>query len=717
MTTMLSRHNFDALLTLGDHLGAAGRSERLVDQYERTYGAYDDRVRPTPGDQDYATADAAGYFDYFERNSPTFTGDPYYAFWLGGWRIYSLNSEIGGTEPGGDMYEWLRNDLGAHPTGCVLAYWHRPMLTVGPRTNDEGGMALIWALLAAHGADIVLAAHDRNYQRWEPINGITSFVVGTGGRSRDPISRDDERLAFTDADHFGALELTLRARGASYAFRSAGDRVLDSGDLACRQPIADAGPPEAPAALQVGSQANGIRRLTWDPPGNAADVMGYVVQRGRNVIGYTTETTFDDTSLPVDAGVLYSVRAVNASGLRSVAGPSSYSGGVAIGFSGHEWSALDMNPGSPTRDKPQSKVWLADSTWWGILYSDGRADGVRPGHYIYRLDTEAETMVNTEVAADPRDRSHADVLWDEITQRLYVVSASDSGAVRLYRYGYATGQYFADPGFPVSLTENGSETVTIARASSGRLWVTLTQPPDGSGRCVDDKPCSVRVMHSTTTDARWTDPINLPADGAEIEADDVSSVVAYGSRVGILWSNQLDGSFRFASHADGEADTEWSTEVLIVSPRASDDHLNVKADDAGRVYFVGKTSLNDPSDAPGESPLVSVWVRETNGEWRSATAWTVADDVTRPQLVVDQTLDQVAVVAAAPGRGGAIYAKTAAIETLGFDPGLGTPLMLGVSLNNPTTTKQPVDLARGVLVLAGDTATHTYWHNRLSIPR
>jgi len=133
------------------------------------------------------------------------------------------------------------------------------------------------------------------------------------------------------------------------------------------------------------------------------------------------------------------------------------------------------------------------------------------------------------------------------------------------------------------------------------------------------------------------------------------------------------------------------------------------------VYIACKTALNGPANAPADAQLVAVWVRETDGTWRNGTAWTVADDVTRPQIMVDPTLERVAVVAAAHAAGGAIYAKAAAIDTLDFGSGLGTPLMLGVALNNPTTTKQPVDLATGALVLAGDAKSHLYWHNLLIV--
>ncbi len=714
VAAMLSRHNFDALLTLGDHTSETGSAEEFDSLYEPTYGAFDERVRPTPGDLDYVTPDAAGYFDYFQRRSPTFTGDPYYAFTLGGWRIYSLNSEIGEGQPGSGMYEWLSNELEEHPAACVLAYWHRPTFTVGREDSDEGGMALIWSLLGAHGADVVLAGHDRNYQRWEPIQGITSFVVGTGGRSRSPITRDDDRLVTADDGQDGALELALSAAGASYKFRAADDEVLDSGDISCSEPVAG-NPPAPPTALRAERPEGGVEHLAWDPPADTTGIIGYDILRGDELIAFTAETSFDDASLPEDASVLYSVRAVSEAGLRSAPTPPVHSSGAALGFSDEVWSAIDQNPASPTRDKPQSKLWMADGTWWGILYTDGVADNLASGYYIYRFDAAAQAWSNTGTATDERDRSHADVLWDEASERLYVVSAIDSGAIKLYRYDYADGAYVLDPGFPVRLAENGAESATIDIDSDGVLWVALTQAADGSGLCVTGVACVVNVMHSTTADYRWSTPFVLPAGGSEVTPDDIAAVVAYGGRIGIAWANQVDHSVQFATHVDGDPDTTWTAETLVVGPHESDDHLNVKADAAGRVYLVFKTSQNGPLNAPADAPLVAVWVRDVDGTWRSATAWTVADDVTRPQILVDPDLGQLAVVAAAPSAGGAIYVKTSAIDSLAFEPGIGQPLLLGAALNNVTTTKQPVDLTTGGLVLAGDTATHLYWHAMVTV--
>ena len=101
-------------------------------------------------------------------------------------------------------------------------------------------MQMVWTLLAEHGADVVLDAHDHNYQRWEPIDGITSFVVGTGGARIRPVrgaQPNSEKRLDGPGDH-GVLLLTLHP--GSYEWQwirtdgSTGDRSREP--PACRPP-------------------------------------------------------------------------------------------------------------------------------------------------------------------------------------------------------------------------------------------------------------------------------------------------------------------------------------------------------------------------------------------------------------------------------------------------------------------------------------------------
>jgi predicted phosphodiesterase len=711
----LALRNFDALLTLGDHAYETGSLAEFENLYEPTFGAFDDRVYPAPGNHDYETEAAAGYFTYFGERARHFPDRAYYAFTLDGWRIYSLNSEIGQGAPATDMYEWLRADLGQNPAACILAYWHKPVFTVGRKEHDEGAMSMVWSLLAAHGADIVLAGHDHNYQRWEPIDGITSFVVGTGGRSRYPIEREDERLAYATDDTYGALRLELAGGGARFAYESDDGEELDSGELGCGEQLAPGDRPATPMSVSVAGTGEQVT-ISWQPGEGGTPAVGYTVHRGAELIGFTEATSFIDANLPSGSSFLYTVRAVDASGQRSTPSAPAHAGGELLGYTDYVWTAPDRNPSSPTADKPQSKLWHIDGTWWGILYAD-RPDAPAPAYYIQRFDAGTQSWTNTSVMVDDRDRSRADALWDEGEQKLYVASTAGSGAAKLYRYSYADGVFTADEGYPVRISETGSESITIAKDSTGTLWVTMTQLPDGSGPCVDGQPCTVRFMHSVERDFRWTPLQVLPFETTTIGSDDISAIVAFGGdRIGIAWSNQLEGAFVIAVHLDGQPDDAWTAETINVAPRAADDHLNLKADASGRLYMVVKSSLNDPADADPASPLVALWVREANGTWRTSTAWETRHDVTRPQLWVDEGLRRVMIVATQPSSGGAIYMKTAALADLVFESGLGTPILATGEINNPTGTKQTVSFLDGVLVLAGDGATRTYWHNLVVPP-
>ncbi|HLY82430.1 MAG TPA: hypothetical protein VKQ71_05560, partial [Acidimicrobiales bacterium] len=113
-------------------------------------------------------------------------------------------------------------------------------------------------------------------------------------------------------------------------------------------------------------------------------------------------------------------------------------------------------------------------------------------------------------------------------------------------------------------------------------------------------------------------------------------------------------------------------------------------------------------------PVIVLSIRQPNGTWSSSTVWTVRDDATRPQVLVDESAGTVYAFASLPGTGGAIYVKAAAIANPVFQTGRGTVLLSVGEINNVTTTKQTVRLADGILVLAGDTVSHTYWHAYLT---
>ena len=233
------------VFTLGDNAYPDGSARQFADCYEPTWGRHKDRTRPAPGNHDYETENAAGYFGYFGETA----GDPeigYYSYDLGTWHVVALNSncdEIGGCEAGSAQERWLRADLAAHPSTCTVAYWHHPRFSSGKNHGDEPEVAPLWDALYDAGAEVVMAGHDHLYERFapqdaegnaDPARGIRGFVVGTGGKDRYRLEEPRPNSEVRDDDTHGVLVLTLHPAGYDWEFRPiAGQSFHDEGTAAC----------------------------------------------------------------------------------------------------------------------------------------------------------------------------------------------------------------------------------------------------------------------------------------------------------------------------------------------------------------------------------------------------------------------------------------------------------------------------------------------------
>jgi acid phosphatase type 7 len=214
-------------LTLGDNVYPDGAPARFANCYDSAWGAFKGKTRPAPGNHDYVTADAAGYFSYFgARAGPCCRG--YYKYDVGAWRLYSLNSE----RRIAAQATWLADDMRAHPHTCTLAYWHRARFSDSTRHGDSAVVDPLWDAFAANGGDVVLAGHDHDYQRFPRIDGVRSFVVGTGGAWLYDVM--PERVAAYDDTHRGVLRMGLHDRYYLWKFRRVGAPAFDAGSANCR---------------------------------------------------------------------------------------------------------------------------------------------------------------------------------------------------------------------------------------------------------------------------------------------------------------------------------------------------------------------------------------------------------------------------------------------------------------------------------------------------
>ena len=228
------------VFTLGDNAYTSGTLTEYMNYYEPTWGRHKARTRPSPGNHEYNTSGAAGYYDYFGAIAgPDRRG--YYSYDLGDWHIISLNSNIS-MSAGSPQEQWLRADLAATTAKCVLAYWHHPRFSSGSHGSSTAPQPL-WEALYDYNADLVLVGHDHNYQRFapqtptgvaDPARGIREFVVGSGGRGFYTFSTTIANTEAYNYDTFGVLKLTLYAESYTWEFIPvAGQTFTDAGSGTC----------------------------------------------------------------------------------------------------------------------------------------------------------------------------------------------------------------------------------------------------------------------------------------------------------------------------------------------------------------------------------------------------------------------------------------------------------------------------------------------------
>jgi acid phosphatase type 7 len=234
-----------AVLALGDVQYERGQLSNFENSYDRTWGRLKAITHPVVGNHEYLSDGGAGYFDYFGAAA----GDPqkgYYSFDLGAWHLIALNSECswvsGGCGAGSPQERWLRADLAAHRNACTLAYWHQPRFSSGPHPSNPAYNAF-WDDLYQAKADVVLVAHDHDYERFapqdpngqaDPTHGIREFVVGTGGKNHYQFNRAVPNSQVRNGDTFGVLALTLHPTSYSWRFiPEPGKTFTDSGSTTC----------------------------------------------------------------------------------------------------------------------------------------------------------------------------------------------------------------------------------------------------------------------------------------------------------------------------------------------------------------------------------------------------------------------------------------------------------------------------------------------------
>ena len=242
---VLEQYPGASVFTLGDNVYPNGTSGEFTDCYNPSWGSFKARTHPVPGNHDYNTANATGYYGYFDDKA----GDPskgYYSYNLGTWHVVVVNSNcaaIGGCEAGSVQELWLRSNLKASSNQCQIVMWHHPRFSSGLEHGNADFMQDIWKAVAENHVELVLNGHEHTYERFAPMNaigeadssGTTEILVGSGGISHYHAGIKKPNSQTFDSDTYGVLKLELLASSYNFKFLpQPGKSFTDSGSGVCR---------------------------------------------------------------------------------------------------------------------------------------------------------------------------------------------------------------------------------------------------------------------------------------------------------------------------------------------------------------------------------------------------------------------------------------------------------------------------------------------------
>jgi len=267
-----------------------------------------------------------------------------------------------------------------------------------------------------------------------------------------------------------------------------------------------------------------------------------------------------------------------------------------------------------TVQKPQSKLWHDQGTWWAALPQD-------TGVWLWRY---ADGRFEPQQTPGPLKGTGPNAECDAALHggTLFVLAYQKEGTeIPVHALAFTEGAYRELPGYPVSLHyPGGASTITCDVDSKGVLWAA----------CVDaQSEVTVYSLQSKDPAAGFSGRQVLAASGRY----DIAAVAAFKGHVGVLWCHQKPQKLLFRAHKDGDPADRWGPEEEVAAAKGSaNDHLNLAADAAGNLWAVTKNQTG-PNMPPVQIVLRR---RNTEGKWDKAIpVIPPGTNRTRPIVVLD----------------------------------------------------------------------------------
>ena len=368
------------------------------------------------------------------------------------------------------------------------------------------------------------------------------------------------------------------------------------------------------------------------------------------------------------------------------------------------------NPGLINSGPARSQMWRTDdNVWWGAFSNN--TDGI----YFYKRSTPTSwvqgPLIDANFVAGLFVAGAPDTLWTGTN--LFVLVQESTTLAKLYKYTYtsATQTFTIVSGFPVNLPLTGVGTsssgktygtLAIEQDSTGKLWAAYT----GAGLGGDG---TVRVISSTSADHRTWDTTGVVLEtGISTLKTEGSTIVRFGNKIGVGWSNLNTNEDGFRFHTDGDPAATWSTKEVIDSglgPEGtggvSAKQMTMKAHPDGRIFLVA-------DDNDGLNNHLHLYIRSIAGVWGNKTL--VVNDFnampSKPVLLLDTDNSTVHVIykdgaLTTNGLSGQTFITQSSMTNPAFNPPclfIDTSDDSVLSTSNPTSTKQTVNAVSDFMV-------------------